>query len=499
MDVSSFLSAPVLGIAVLTLLAANLIAYFMNTARNKRIRKKIELLAGSPIEQVPSELAAPSKVIDVPVTLITGFLGSGKTSLLNHILANPKGRRICIIENEVGAISIDHSLLATTQTDGSNTVMVLKNGCMCCVANTTGNELESTLDRLISLVTPGEVAEMTDPPFTHLVIETSGIADPAPIIETFLMLSDSQSVRGVHFRLDNVVCVLDSKHAVVHLQDSRWLASKTKEIGQQIAYADTILLNKADLSSEEEKNICRRSLQKINPVAKIIPCVRGVVDVEKLMDVQCFDLERAAELLASQLLMDSDDAKKNNEVDAEHVARRKRKHEESVKAFTLQPGPVVFDRQKFQSWIREVTIKNWENLYRTKALVFVRNDDQQGSDQASKTQPFEITLRTGTYVYPSASLFSVQGVHADVQGAIIETGGVLERLESQYLQKKSQARSSDEHLSNSCNEGKCNGSETSDDQQNIKDLFQTGIVFIGKNLDEDKLRDGFDKLVANPK
>jgi len=167
----------VAAVLLLSFLLANVIATIMARARDVRVESKRNTLAAAASARAPGTR--------FPVTIITGFLGAGKTVLLNRILSNPQGKRICVIENEAGAVSIDHALIAGTRTaagTGAVSVTVLKNGCMCCTGGGSGDELERTLDKLLAAL--GNDAS-TPAPFDHVIVETSGLVDPAPLIQTF--------------------------------------------------------------------------------------------------------------------------------------------------------------------------------------------------------------------------------------------------------------------------------------------------------------------------
>jgi len=187
-----------------------------------------------------STLASSSKDVPadtrVPVTILTGFLGSGKTTLLNHVLRAEHGKRIVVIENEFGEVDIDGELVAFRET-GDEDIMLLNNGCLCC---TVRSDLVEMLTRLVR-----EKKGM----FDHILIETTGLANPAPIIQTFYLepaLLDS-------LRLDGVVTLVDAKHAEMHLDEVK-PEGVVNESLEQVAFADRIVLNKIDLVTEAEAN-----------------------------------------------------------------------------------------------------------------------------------------------------------------------------------------------------------------------------------------------------
>ena len=231
--------------------------------------------------------------------------------LLNRLLARPGGRRICVIENELGAVSIDHELLAGAAR-GPGGVVVLKNGCVCCSsAGGSGDELARTLDRLLMLTekeTPaageggaagaaGGGAEATaSADFDYVVIETSGIVDPAPLVQAFYR----SLLASARYRLDGVVAVVDAAHIGHHLDGAGFL-SRAAEAGQQVAYADVVLLNKVDAATPQQRAQARRAVRAVNPAAALLECTFCEVDTALLLGRGSFDVARAAALLQEQL------------------------------------------------------------------------------------------------------------------------------------------------------------------------------------------------------
>ena len=223
-------------------------------------------------------LASSSKDVPadtrVPVTILTGFLGSGKTTLLNHVLRAEHGKRIVVIENEFGEVDIDGELVAFRET-GDEDIMLLNNGCLCC---TVRSDLVEMLTRLVK-----ERRGM----FDHILIETTGLANPAPIIQTFYLepaLLDS-------LRLDGVVTLVDAKHAEMHLDEVK-PEGVVNESLEQVAFADRIVLNKIDLVTEAEANALEYRLRTINDLAKIGRASMANVNLDFVLGVGGFDLER---------------------------------------------------------------------------------------------------------------------------------------------------------------------------------------------------------------
>lgn len=211
----------------------------------------------------------------VPVTIITGFLGSGKSTLLNNILTDTThGRRFAVIENELGDISIDHHLVK--QSINEEQIIEVTNGCICC--NIRGDLVE-TLKKLYSKVKK----------FDGILIETTGLADPAPIVQTFF--HDKGIMK--HFRLDGVVTVVDGKHILERLNEKR-TEGTTNEALEHIAFADKVLLNKVDLVPDEKSLIeIEDEVDAINPTVDILRTEHGKIDPMQLIDIGGFDLQRA--------------------------------------------------------------------------------------------------------------------------------------------------------------------------------------------------------------
>uniref|UniRef100_A0A0D3FBN8 CobW C-terminal domain-containing protein n=1 Tax=Oryza barthii TaxID=65489 RepID=A0A0D3FBN8_9ORYZ len=210
----------------------------------------------------------------IPATIITGFLGSGKTTLLNHILTAHHGKRIAVIENEYGEVDIDGSLVAA-QTAGAEDIMMLNNGCLCCT-------VRGDLVRMI-----GELVDKKKGKFDHIIIETTGLANPAPIIQTFY----AEDTVFNDVKLDGVVTLVDAKHARLHLDEVK-PKGIVNEAVQQIAYADRIIVNKIDLVSEPEVSSLVERIRSMNRMAHLKRAEYGKVDLDYVLGIGGFDLER---------------------------------------------------------------------------------------------------------------------------------------------------------------------------------------------------------------
>ena len=205
----------------------------------------------------------------IPVTVLTGFLGSGKTTLLNRILSEEHGLRIAVIENEFGEIGIDQDLVINADEE----VFEMNNGCICC--NVRGD--------LIRIL--GELADRRDQ-FDRVVLETTGMADPGPVAQTFLVQEDIQE----YYQLDGVITLVDGKHIGQHLDD------ETDEVMAQVAFADRIIINKGDLTTEPERQALKKRLQSMNSMAGFYFATMADAPIPELLDIGGFNVERAVDI-----------------------------------------------------------------------------------------------------------------------------------------------------------------------------------------------------------
>ena len=204
----------------------------------------------------------------IPVTVLTGFLGSGKTTLLNRILSENHGKRIAVIENEFGEIGVDNDLVIGAEEE----IFEMNNGCICCT-------VRGDLIRIL-----GNLMKRRDR-FDHIMIETTGMADPGPVAQTFFMDDELRE----QLSLDGVVTLVDAKHVLMHIEDS-------DEVKEQIAFADVILLNKIDLVSSADLDQLESRIHSMNAAAKIFRTQDAVIDMDKVLNLGGFDLDRALEV-----------------------------------------------------------------------------------------------------------------------------------------------------------------------------------------------------------
>lgn len=278
---------------------------------------------------------------NIPVSVITGYLGAGKTTLLNRILSQKQDLSIAVIVNEFGEIGIDGSLVV----GADENIFEMSNGCICC--NVRGDLIE-TVTKLLQ----------SDRQIDAIIVETTGLADPVPIAQTFFMRDD---IRGETY-LDAIIAVADAKHLAVELEASR-------EAKEQIAFADIVLLNKVDLVSDLKQ--LHDLIHNLNPAVKVYDTRHCDLDINQLLGQNAFGLDR-------RLIKDPD-----------LLTERHHHHDPDIDSFSLQANKVL-NREKFFAWMQWVLEHFGMDILRTKGILAF--DDE-------------------------AERFVVQGVHQLVEGA----------------------------------------------------------------------------------
>ncbi|HEX3859737.1 MAG TPA: GTP-binding protein [Pseudolabrys sp.] len=344
----------------------------------------------------------------IPVTVLTGYLGAGKTTLLNRILSEPHGKKFAVIVNEFGEIGIDNELVVNADEE----VFEMNNGCICC---TVRGDLVRIIDGLMRR--KGK--------FDAIIVETTGLADPAPVAQTFFM--DEQV--GARTKLDAVVTVADAK----------WLKDRLKdapEAKNQIAFADVIVLNKTDLVSPEELREVEARIRGINPYAKLHRTERAKVDIAEVLGRNAFDLDRILDIEPNFLKGDDDEHNHDHDHDHHHAhgdghdhhhhgGGLKHYHDEDMQSVSLRTDKAL-NPDKFFPWVQDLVAKDGPNILRCKGILAFKDDPAR---------------------------FVFQGVHMILDG------------DHQRPWKDGETRDS-------------------------------RIVFIGRNLPEDKIRQGFESCVA---
>jgi len=293
----------------------------------------------------------------VPVTILTGFLGSGKTTLLNRILKEPHGHRIAVIENEFGAEGVDNDLLLQEREEQ---IVEMNNGCICC---TVRGDLIRILGDLKQRRDAGDIR------FDRVIIETTGLADPGPVAQTFFLDDDIAD----YYLLDAVVTVVDAAHGERQLDEH-------KEAQEQVGFADRILLSKTDLVDEARQTALRQRLARINPRAPIKPVHFGNADIADVLDIRGFNLNAILEL--DPQFLTSDD----------HT------HDDAVQSFVFKSNK-PFDPGKLEDFLGGIIQVYGQDMLRYKGVLYMKGADRQtvfqgvhqmmGADTGRRWQPGE--------------------------------------------------------------------------------------------------------------
>ncbi len=334
----------------------------------------------------------------IPVTVLTGYLGAGKTTLLNRILSEPHGKKYAVIVNEFGEIGIDNELVVNADEE----VFEMNNGCICCT-------VRGDLIRII------EGLMRRKGKFDAIIVETTGLADPAPVAQTFFV---DENV-GKRTKLDAVVTVADAK----------WLKDRLKdapEAKNQIAFADVILINKTDLVSDAELREIEARVRAINPYARLHRTQRSKIALDEVLGRNAFDLDRILDIEPAFLdAADSHDHDHDHDHGNGHSHGLKHYHDEDMQSLALATDKPL-NPDKFFPWVQDLVAKDGPSILRCKGILSFKDDPER---------------------------FVFQGVHMILDG---------------------------------------------DHQRPWKDdeKRESRLVFIGRNLPEEKIRQGFAACVA---
>jgi G3E family GTPase len=338
----------------------------------------------------------------IPVTVLTGYLGAGKTTLLNRILSEPHGKKYAVIVNEFGEIGIDNELVVNADEE----VFEMNNGCICC---TVRGDLVRIIDGLMRR--KGK--------FDAIIVETTGLADPAPVAQTFFM--DEQV--GAKTKLD----------AVVTVADALWLKDRLKdapEAKNQIAFADVILINKTDLVAPEDLRELEARIRGLNPYARLHRTERARIALDEVLGRNAFDLDRILDLEPAFLEADEhnhhhDHSHDGHGAEHHHGGGLRHYHDEEMQSVSLKTDKPL-NPDKFFPWVQDLVAVEGPNILRCKGILSFKDDPER---------------------------FVFQGVHMILDGDHQRPWGADEPRSSR-------------------------------------------IIFIGRNLPEKKIREGFESCIA---
>jgi G3E family GTPase len=270
----------------------------------------------------------------VPVTILTGFLGAGKTTLLNRILKEDHGHRIAVIENEFGEVGVDSEIIEKTDEQ----ILEMNNGCICC---TVRGDLIRILGTLKEKRTQGALK------FDRVIIETTGMADPGPVAQTFFTDEDI----GSYYLLDSILTVVDAKHAAQQLDEFR-------EAQEQVGFADRILMSKTDLVAENETAALVERLKRMNPRAPVKKVHFGDAPLEEILDIRGFNLNAILEL------------------DPEFLADTPHTHHDQVESFVFRSDK-PFDGDKLEQFLSGMIQVYGPDLLRYKGVLWMKGNPKR--------------------------------------------------------------------------------------------------------------------------
>lgn len=292
-------------------------------------------------------MTVPSEAPDtrIPVTVLTGFLGAGKTTLLNRLLSELTGRRFAVIVNEFGDIGIDGDLIET----GEEELIELSSGCICCVVR--GDLIRGMRNLLVE-----------KPGLDGIIIETTGLANPSPVIQTLVI----DQVIGAQCRLDSVLCVVDAVHIATQL-------TQGVDAADQIAFSDHLVLNKIDDATQTIDDI-EASLRRLNPFAPITRTNRANLTTDQVLDRNGFDLDR----IEDQLPPDADHDHHDHDGHQDHSGHIDKTGINSVSLTCADP----LDADLLEEWLQDLLARHGTDILRTKGILSIAGDNRKLALQA---------------------------------------------------------------------------------------------------------------------
>jgi len=295
----------------------------------------------------------------IPVTILTGFLGSGKTTLLKHILTEDHGKKIAVIENEFGEENIDNEILIQ---DSNEQIVQMSNGCVCC---TIRGDLVTALNQL------WEQRKNKQIDFDRVVIETTGIANPGPVAQTFFMDDDVAE----HYALDAVVTLVDAKHGDAQL-------NAHEEAQQQVGFADQIFITKIDVVEPKTIQALRNRLVHMNPRAPIKEIQKGVVNLDEVFDLHGFNLNAKLDIDPHFLEQENhDDCGHDHSHDHDHHHGHEHHehhhgHTDRIQSFVFR-SEKPFDHKKLEDFLGGILSVFGEKLLRYKGVLYIKGSNRK--------------------------------------------------------------------------------------------------------------------------
>lgn len=305
-----------------------------------------------------SAFMAPSRNNKIPVTILTGFLGAGKTTLLNYILRENHGRKIAVIENEFGEVGIDGDLVLASETEE---IYEMVNGCVCCTA-----EVREDLVRIVrELVARPERLD-------HILVETSGLADPYPVAQSFFINDPIAN----EVELDAIVTMVDAKHVAQHLEDLQ-LDGVDNQAVDQIVCADRIVINKIDLVNGNELADLSGKIRSLNATAELVTSSYAQIDLQKILGIGAFEAtQKLMEIGADSLHGDDHHAHDHDHDHAHEHDDYEHEHDASVTSVGFAVDADI-NLIAFHRWISELRTEQSETLFRMKGVLAVQGQDQR--------------------------------------------------------------------------------------------------------------------------